>query len=82
MSQTAQTIRIRGPATGLDRSGGGSEQSRGPSSTRVGWRIQAQRSAASAAARSSCRLSVRRAMNGFFPLRSIGKLTCKARQFS
>ena len=28
ISQTAQTIRIRGPATGLDRSGGGSERSR------------------------------------------------------
>jgi hypothetical protein len=83
ISQTAQTIRIRGPATGLDRSGGGSERSRAglraPESAGV---FKPSASAASAAARSSCRFSVRRAMTGLVPLRSVVNPTSRARRFS
>jgi hypothetical protein len=82
ISQTAQTIRIRGPATGLDRNGGGSERSRAglraPESAGV---FKPSASAASAAARSSCRLSVRRAMTGLVPLRSVVNPTSRARRF-
>src|SRR6516165_4931317 len=64
MSQTAQTMRIRGLAEGLERKGGDSDRSRedflDPDSCA---RFKPIASAASASARSSRRLSERRAMD-------------------